>query len=648
MNQKPFVLFMVAIGALLLLVLSTSPVMAQTDGDNYVPNWTNYQGYITDGSGAPLDGKVDLYFALYDAKTDGNKVWAQYHDDVEVNGGYFYVKLGGEAKPLGYKSYENGERHLEVYVSTTGCRPDCTFDTPGQYEKLPRQQIGAVAYAIKAHRAYSATWASKVHWDGVMGKPEMDNDHGYKYVITVAKEGGDYTSIYDAVESISDAAKDKQYLVWVAPGMYTETETIVTKPYVHIHGADPRATHIYNFSKNKTVVLQSYVTLRDISIHNYYNGERSYAIYANSNDYEVNDAKLHYVYAYAGSKASYPEYRSDYHYGFYGAGSIKVHANYLYAYGDYGKEYNYGAYLTDGASLYAKNSHFYGYYGKWAYGVYVWGGGDYNTTDTTYFDAYYVKSWAKYAETYNYGYYADNGGQAKVYHSSFYGYYGQGYGQYCYGVYNQSSKWTSHDTYGYAHNCTIENTGLYNWYGRAAINGDTYYGYVESMGASEQVCYGIYSGGQNGTRGWLDGYNTMGKAKNCYANYGLYNSGGGHAKTSGGHWYGEGGNMAVGIANKDANSEHYANQCNVWGTGGSNANGNFGYYNWNGGKAQVDFCTVHGDTYSMFTKDAGTSTYVGQTKFVGPWSWPNTGVFKCYGVYNANYDAVSCVYEAPQ
>ncbi|MEM7126084.1 MAG: hypothetical protein AAF702_07140 [Chloroflexota bacterium] len=642
MNRNPFSALMVMVSAFLMLLLSANLVMADTEADDdYVPNWTNYQGYVTDSSGQPLNGKVDLYFAIYDSESDGNKLWSQYHDQVDANGGYFYVKLGGDEKPLGYGTYENDDRYVEVHVSTNNCRPNCTVDDEGQYEKLPRQQIGTVPYALKAHRAYSATWASKVHWNNIQGKPAGNNNGGgeYKYVITVAKEGGHYTSIYDAVQSVSDASKEKQYLIWVAPGRYEETETIVTKPYVHIHGADPYATHIYNFTKSKTLVLQSYVSLRDLSIHNYYNGERSYAIYANSSDYEVSKAWLYYIYAYAGSKANYNTYRSDYHYGFYASGSVNVHMKYVYAYGDYGKQYNYGAYLANGARLYAKNSHFYGYYGQYAYGVYLSGSGDYNGQNKTYFDGYYVKAWAKYGSDYNYGYYAQNGGDAKVYNSHFYGYYGEGYGQKCYGVYNDSSRWEAHQSYGKAHNCTTENAGLYNRYGPSTLHGGIYNSYVDSQGGNDQYCYGVNTGGNNGSQGWLAAYDVVGKSHNCYYNYGFQNAGGGHAETYGGTYSAEGGYQSFGMTNAQANSYHKAERGSAWGKGGSN--NNVGYYSLQGANAHVDGYQLHGGTYSVYHQDNG-GFYAAQTKFDGSHKWPGGGTFKCYSVYNASYDAVTC------
>lgn len=53
-------------------------------------------------------------------------------------------------------------------------------------------------------------------------------------VVTVAKAGGDFLTIQAAIDSIIDASITKQYMVKVAPGIYTEA--VVIKPYVHLSG----------------------------------------------------------------------------------------------------------------------------------------------------------------------------------------------------------------------------------------------------------------------------------------------------------------------------------------------------------------------------------------------------------------------------
>jgi pectin methylesterase-like acyl-CoA thioesterase len=64
----------------------------------------------------------------------------------------------------------------------------------------------------------------------------------YNNVLVVAKSGGHYNTISAALASISDNSAANRYLIWVAPGTYTETVTM--KEYVDIEGAGEIATKI--------------------------------------------------------------------------------------------------------------------------------------------------------------------------------------------------------------------------------------------------------------------------------------------------------------------------------------------------------------------------------------------------------------------
>ena len=66
----------------------------------------------------------------------------------------------------------------------------------------------------------------------------------YHNVIVVAKSGGDFDKVQKALNSIIDNSPSNRYLVWVAPGTYTETVTM--KPYVDIEGAGEMVTRIVN------------------------------------------------------------------------------------------------------------------------------------------------------------------------------------------------------------------------------------------------------------------------------------------------------------------------------------------------------------------------------------------------------------------
>jgi hypothetical protein len=56
----------------------------------------------------------------------------------------------------------------------------------------------------------------------------------YDNAIYVAKSGSDYTSIKDALDAITDNDVNNRYVVWVAPGLYTENNPITGKSFVTV------------------------------------------------------------------------------------------------------------------------------------------------------------------------------------------------------------------------------------------------------------------------------------------------------------------------------------------------------------------------------------------------------------------------------
>ena len=101
----------------------------------------------------------------------------------------------------------------------------------------------------------------------------------------VAKSGGDYTSVQTAIDSISDATASNPYLVWVAPGVYTEMVTM--KSYVHLQGSGQNATIITSTASSSdfpptqaTLILASNTSLRDLTIGNVGTGDRNTALLA--------------------------------------------------------------------------------------------------------------------------------------------------------------------------------------------------------------------------------------------------------------------------------------------------------------------------------------------------------------------------------
>jgi len=225
-----------------------------------------YQGRLTDG-GTPANGTYDFEFILFDALSDGNQVGSPVmKDNVTVTDGLFTVQLNfGDV-------FDGTALYLQI-----GVRSGASI---GAYTTLtPRQALTAAPYA---------RYAAKAPWSGLTNVPagfaDGVDDGTYQNVVIVAKSGGDFTSIQAALDSISDASDSNHYLVWVAPGVYTERVTM--KPYVDIEGAGELATKITftgsTSGSTGTVVGANNAELRFLTVENTGGARYATAIYNNN------------------------------------------------------------------------------------------------------------------------------------------------------------------------------------------------------------------------------------------------------------------------------------------------------------------------------------------------------------------------------
>lgn len=122
---------------LLVLVVPANPA---------VPSLINYQGYLTDTLGDPLQGLHTLTFSVYaDNAPEATPLWTEVHGSLFLNEGLFHVILG----------------------SLTGF-PDTLFETSPRWigirvdseaEISPRTELTSVPWALKAATANQATRA---------------------------------------------------------------------------------------------------------------------------------------------------------------------------------------------------------------------------------------------------------------------------------------------------------------------------------------------------------------------------------------------------------------------------------------------------------------------------------------------------------
>jgi|GEM_PF-867671 len=106
------------------------------------PQMINYQGYLTDAAGDPIDYPVDITFRIYDDSTAGNLLWDESHLAVSVEQGVFNVLLGS-VDSISVAVFDGDTRYLEIAVD-------------GRGPMTPRRRMVSVPYAIRAQKADEA------------------------------------------------------------------------------------------------------------------------------------------------------------------------------------------------------------------------------------------------------------------------------------------------------------------------------------------------------------------------------------------------------------------------------------------------------------------------------------------------------------
>jgi hypothetical protein len=271
MKQKSILVLAVGIGVAAALglvtglVLARGEVLAPTGGDT-APSIVSYQGEVLVG-GEPYTGTAYFKFAVVNIgdsysfwSNDGTNLGAVGAGNTEpssavaldVQDGIFAVFLGNplDQESLTADVFANRPRYLHVWFDEDGV---------AAFTDLGLTAIAAVPYALNAETL-----------DGLDSEAfQQKVDH----VVVVAKSGGDYTTINEALGSIADNGPDSVYLVWVGPGVYSET--VMMKPYVHIQGAGQEVTVVTSTVTNSgynqtqgTLVLTRNVSLRDLTVVN--------------------------------------------------------------------------------------------------------------------------------------------------------------------------------------------------------------------------------------------------------------------------------------------------------------------------------------------------------------------------------------------
>ena len=165
-------------------------------------------------------------------------------ESATVAGGRDNAAAGAFSFAAGYRAKANNAGCF-VWADVTDADYVCSTDNQFTVRATGGVdfQTGAAALRVNGNTAWHAGNDGS---GSTLDADLLDGQHGgafqqkYGNVVVVAKSGGDYTSIQAALTDITGVSDTNRYLVWVAPGIYTETVTM--KQYVDlslIHISEP-------------------------------------------------------------------------------------------------------------------------------------------------------------------------------------------------------------------------------------------------------------------------------------------------------------------------------------------------------------------------------------------------------------------------
>jgi hypothetical protein len=438
-----------------------------------IPEMINYQGYLTDSDGNPINGTLEMTFSIYDTAEGGSPVWTETHPSVTVTDGLFNVLLGS-VNVVNATHLTGRNSYLAIKVGTD---PEMT----------PRQQIVSVAYAHRCHiadtlDAWDSTAFVMVAGDTMTGQLVLPADGLLAGTDQLVLTGG---KVCIGTTSTED------YKLYVQGG--GNNGILATGKYIGVGGVHSNSGNfgylgttgegVYGSSTNNRGV--SGYTINGIGVVGTHSDSGNYGRLGTSNEgvYGEHDASGNYGRLGTGNDGVAGTSNTDIGsgvfglntatgHGVYGRNSVSGNYGYLGSsdYGIYGHNNdsgNYGQLGTETRGVYGYSSTYngHGVYGEGYTGVYG-DGGEYGV----YGDGGYAGVYGEHSTSGNYGQLgtADEGVYGK--HSSGnYGYIGGAYN----GVYGKGS---DYGVYGNGGDCGVY--GISNTYGVYGIssNGTGVYG----------------------------------------------------------------------------------------------------------------------------------------------------------------------------
>ena len=168
------------------MVILACLIMCVASGITAAPQQINYQGYLTDTGGSPLDTTVAMTFKLYTDSTAGTLLWTEIRPSITVTDGLFNVRIG-QVTALGDDVFNNAQVWLGITVGNNS-------------EMTPRSRIVSIGYAYRVGTVDGASGGTVISDLVVQGRGNFGsgnvNTGAYAFV---AGLGGTATGNYSAI-----------------------------------------------------------------------------------------------------------------------------------------------------------------------------------------------------------------------------------------------------------------------------------------------------------------------------------------------------------------------------------------------------------------------------------------------------------------
>ena len=346
------------------------------DAGRLSPRLLNYQGFLTDTLGNPINNlSLSLSFAIFDSPSGGNQKWSETQASVVVIKGIFNVLLGS-VSPIPDSVFTAGtDRWLDLTVAGQNLTPRTRITSAGYAYTAIYSDTAQYARSFSAHNHLGESWAATTINRALLMKIDRDTS--------------------SAVNGLMDSV------------LNTGTGTAYGGQF--FAGGSGSGQKIGIYATGSTYA-------------GYFDGADGYGVRANGATYGI----------YATSSSCAGRFYGTGTYGIYATGSAtSTYAGYFYGLGTYGiyarggstsagyfeGTGTYGVYATGGSSC-------AGYFeGTGNYGIYVTGGSTYGV----YVSATNPSAYGVYATGSTYGIYATSSSCAgRFYGTGTYGIYATG------------------------------------------------------------------------------------------------------------------------------------------------------------------------------------------------------------------------------